>query len=103
MYGACLTPELATPRRDVDLNGSSGLGQLELADPFQIHALTGEPRIMSVLHGKPALGAAADGPGQAKRHFGSDPATTSENAAESRRRYVQLARELAPLMPLGPR
>jgi hypothetical protein len=56
---------------------------------------------MSVLHGEPTLGRAADRLGQTERHFRRDTARSLEDTAERRGCYIQLFSKLAATDAIG--
>lgn len=54
-----------------------------------------DPQVMGVLHGEPALGASADGLGQAQRHFRGDATGSIQHTAQGGGGHPELLRENA--------
>jgi hypothetical protein len=67
----------------------------DLADATEIDVLSGLPKVVVVLHGKPTLGRTAESFGKTQGHFRANSVRTSQNAAEGRRGNSELHSKLA--------
>jgi hypothetical protein len=70
-----------------------GCAQLKFGNPIEIYALSGNPKIVVILHGEPTLGSASEGLGKTKSHFRRDTTRAIEHSAQGRCSHVESGRE----------